>query len=357
MALFNRKERFLGVDISISAVKLIEISRSGQRYQVESIAIEPIPEGAMADRMPQEADKVVDAIRRAHKNSGSRIKSVAIAVPTSSVITRTIPMPNNFREEDIESNLQVEAAQYIPFPLEEIYLDFQATGVSKTEQNSQDVMLVASRRENVDMRVECVREAGLKPVVVDVEAYALENIYRFFMQHSKTAAVVEGKKDSCIALVDIGATITTLYIFQGGRVIFTREQPFGGDQLTMVIADTYGMSREKAELAKRSGEISEDYSSAVLAPFCQTTVDQIGSALQFFFSSSHYASVDQILLCGGGAAIEGLEQGVSESLGVPAAVVNPFEYMGSANRVNRRSLLRDGALLSVACGLALRSLD
>ncbi len=351
MALFSRKERFLGLDISGSSVKLVELGKSGQRYQVEAVAIEALPEGAMSDRNPADLDLVSAAIRRAIKNAGSRLKGAAVAVPTSSVITRTIPMPVSFGEEEIETNLQIEAAQYIPFPLEEIYLDFQIVGASKADASSQDIMLVASRKENVDLREECLREAGLKAELVDVEAYAIENTFPLM------ALDAMGGGGQCTAVVDSGAAITTLYVFNGSRVVFTREQSFGGDQLTNLIADTYGMPREKAELAKRSGELSEDYPGTVLEPFRQSLADQIGNALQFFFSSSHYNSVDRIILTGGGALIEGIDATVQSALEVPVVVANPFEQMGSANKVNRRSLMRDAPLYAVACGLAMRSFD
>lgn len=362
MALFSRKERFLGIDISASAVKLVEIGRSGQRYEIEAVAIEALPEGAMAERNPSDLESVGAAIKRAVKNSGTRLRSAAVAVPTSSVITRTIPMPVAFNEEEIEANLQIEAAQYIPFPLEEIYMDFQVMGASKADHASQDVMLVASRKENVDLRQEALEEAGLKAALVDVEAYALENVFPLMGNREATgrtttvpgAAITGG---SCVALVDIGGSITTLYVFRGERVIFTREQSFGGDQLTALVADTYGMTREKAEMAKRTGDVSEDYPVSVLDPFKISVADQVGNALQFFFSSSHYNSVDQVILTGGGAMIDGLEGVVSESLGTPTAIANPFEQMASASRVNRRSLMRDAPLFSVACGLALRSFD
>lgn len=352
MALFQKKERFLGIDISPSAIKLMELSRSGQRYQVEATAIEPLPDGVMEDRNPTALDQVGAILKRALKSSGTSLRKAAVAVPTSSVITRTIPMPADYDEDQIELNIQVEAAQYIPFPLEEIHLDFQLLGVSKNSEGMQDVMIVASRRENVDLREESLNEAGLKTSVVDVEAYALENIYPFIL-----GANGAENGESLTAMLDIGSSITTLYVFQGDKVVFTREQSFGGDQLTQVIADTYNMTKEQAELAKRSGEVSEDYPAAVLEPFKQSVASQIDNALQFFFSSSHYNAVDKIVLIGGVAMIPGLDHVVSTQLTIPTVIGNPFEHMECAKRVNRRSLERDAPLYAVACGLALRSLD
>lgn len=350
MALFSRKERFLGIDISPSSVKLMELSRNGQRYQIEAMAVEPLPEGSMEDRNPAALDQVGAVIKRAIKSSGSSLKNAAVAVPTSSVITRTIPMPSDLSEDEIDYNIQIEAAQYIPFPLEEIHLDFQVLGPSKGSEGMQDVMIVASRRENVDLREESLSEAGVKASVVDVEAYALENAFSFLAGEIDSSG-------SRVALVDIGSMITTLYIFQGESVIFTREQGFGGEQLTQAIADSYDLPRDRAELAKRSGEMSDDYEMSILDPYRQSVAEQIDNALEFFFTSSHYNSVDQVVLTGGGALVNGLTDTVSNHLNLPVALANPFANMKVAKKVNKRSIERDAPLFSVAFGLALRSVD
>lgn len=369
MALFKTTERVLGIDISVSAVKLMELGRSGHRYKVEAMAIEPLPEGAMENRNPADLDAVTDAVKRAVKTSGTRLKKAAVAVPTSSVITRTIPMPIEYDEDTIESSIQLDAPNYIPFALEEIYMDFQAQGPSKVSKNTQDVMLVASRQENVALRRDVLLGANLKPVIVDVEAYAMENTFQLLLENmgkqeeGKGVQLAKQEGGGLMAVVDIGAAITTLYVLKECKVIFTREQTFGSEQLTQAIADAYELPKDRAELAKRSGgELSEDYPTTILAPFQQSAAEQISQALQFFFSADHYGagsynSVNSLFLTGGGAMVPGLDRTVADLLGVPTAVGNPFVHMGNASRVNRHSLLRDGPLFAVACGLALRSFD
>ena len=367
MALFTRKEPILGIDIGPSAVKLVELSRSGPRFRVEGFAIEPLGEGMVEDRNPTDTDGVAEAIKRACRKAGTRARRAAVAVPTSSVITRTMPMPADFKESDVETNIAFEAAQYIPYPVEEVYLDFETKGRSPASSDMQDVMLVATRKENVDTREAILNNAGLKPAIVDVEAYALENAFRLLMESLPKAGADEGPteltkgRERLTALVDIGATLTSLYILQQDRVIFTREQRFGCDQLTVRIAETYGLTREQAEQAKRSGEAGEDYPAAILEPFKQMLAEQIGHGLQFFFSSDQYASgrynVDTVVLSGGGAMIPGLDRVVADVLGIATVLANPFKNMGSAGRVNGNALLRDAPLLLIACGLALRSFD
>lgn len=367
MALFKTTERVLGIDISVSAVKLMELSRSGQRYKVEAMAIEPLPEGAMENRNPSDLDAIADALKRAVRTSGTRLKKTAVAVPTSNVITRTIPMPIEYDEDTIESSIQLDAPNYIPFALEEIYMDFQTQGPSKVSKSTQDVMLVASRQENVDLRRDVLQGANLKPLIVDVEAYALENTFQLLQEslikkeESDGVQLAKSTDGGLTALVDIGTSITSLYVLRNGKVIFTREQTFGSEQLTQTIADTYELTRDRAELAKRSGDLSEDYPTTILVPFQRSVAEQINQALQFFFSADHYGagnytSVGNIVLTGG-AMVAGLDRTVAELLGIPTQVGNPFVHMGNASRVNRHSLLRDGPLFAVACGLALRSFD
>lgn len=367
MALFKRNEPMLGIDISPSAVKLIELSRSGPRFRVEAFAIESLGEGVMEDRNITDPGEVGEAIKRAWRKSGTRLRRAAVAVPTSSVITRAVPMPVEFKESDIEVNMPIEASQYIPYPIEEVYLDFEVKGPSLTNREMQDVMLVASRRENVDTREAALREAGLIPVVVDVEVYALENMFRLMVDSLPKAGVESGRvsldkaQESLTALVDIGANMTNLYVLQQDHVIFTREQGFGADQLTIRIAESQGLPREQAEQVKRSGQVTDDFAATILEPFKQMLAEQIGHGLQFFFSSDQFVSghynLDTIVLIGGGAMIVGLDRVVADLLRITTVAASPFKNMGSATRVNSSALLRDAPLLAVAGGLALRSFD
>lgn len=364
LALFNRKELVLGIDISSSAVKLMEISRSGQRFRVEAMAFEPLPEGSMEDRNPVDIDQVSAAIKRAVKTSGTRLKQAAVAVPTSSVIIRTIPMPLEFSEEEIEVNIQLDASQYIPFPLEEIYMDFQVVpGSAKKATGTQDVMLVASRQENVELRRDVLQEAGLQAAIVDVEAYALENTFNLlpppWLASGQEQNAGAQDKHQLVGLVDLGAAVTTLYVIQNNKVIFSREQNFGGRQLTGAIAETYQMTKEQAEVAKRHSEQLPSNYANILDAYQQTAADQINQALQFFYSSDQFHSESPklagIFLTGGGVITPGIDQVISHHVGMPVTVGNPFVRMSSAPRVNRHMLLRDAPLFAIACGLALRS--
>lgn len=361
--MLGKKNRLLGIDISPTAVKLVELNLDAGRPQVEAMAVESLPEGVVEDRnLTTDVDTIAAAVRRACRSSGTRLKRAAVAVPTSSVVTRTITLPVEYGEEEIEAAIEVEATQYIPYPLEEVYLDFEVRGGSKATRDSKDVMLVATRREYVDVREEILEEAGLEAAVVDVEAYALENVFAELSRHLYFADT-DGKDVSerlgrlRTAVMDVGSIATTLYVFQGAEVVFNREQAIGCDQLTQAIAEAYDLPKNRAEMAKRAGELPDDYADRVLKPFRYSIAEQVANALQFFYSSSNHNSVDGMMLMGGGGLVPELSKAIAERVGAPVIVANPFEAMGYAKRVNPSRLLREAPMFNVACGLALRGLQ
>lgn len=339
----------IGVDISSTAVKLLQLSRSGTRYRVEHFAIEPLPPNAVEEKNIVEVEAVGDAIRRALARSGSKAKDAAAAVAGSAVITKSIPMPADLSEEDLEGQIEVEANQYIPYPIDEVSLDFEVIGPVKDNPDMVNVLLAASRTENVDMRVAALDLGGLTARVMDVEAFAMENAFALIADQLTVG------REALVALIDIGATMTTLIVLKGGRTVYAREQVFGGRQLTDEIMRRYGLSYEEAGLAKRQGGLPDTYADDVLEPFKETMVQQVNRLLQFFFAGSEYRKVDQIVLAGGCASIDGAPELVEEHLGVPCVVANPLAQMSLASRVPAQALADDAPALMIATGLALRS--
>lgn len=352
MGLFSSKTPpLIGVDISSTAVKLLQLSQSGGRYRVEHYAVEPLPPNAVVEKNIVEVEAVGEAIKRALARSGAKTKFAAAAVAGSAVITKVIPMPADLSEDDLEGQIQAEAGQYIPYPLEEVSLDFEVLGPVKDNPDMMNVLLAASRTENVDVRVAALDIGGLSAHTVDVEAFAMENAYRL------VADQLSVPKDATVAIVDIGATMTTLIVLKNQRTIYTREQVFGGKQLTDEVMRRYGLSYEEAGLAKRQGGLPESYEIEVLEPFKEAMVQQISRLLQFFFAGSEFSKVDQIVLAGGCASITGIADMVEEQLGVPALVANPVAGMALSGRVQAQTLQQDAPALMIACGLALRSFD
>ena len=343
----------VGLDVSTTAVKLLELNRAGGgRYRVESYAVEPLPAEAVVEKNIADVDAVGAAIKNVMRRSGSRASRAAVAVSGSAVITKIISMPSSLSDQEMETQIQVEADQYIPYPLDEVSLDFEVMGPSEKNDQMVDVLLAASRSENVDARVAALEMAGLTPAVVDVEAYAMENAF------SQIAGqLIDGGEHQAIAIADVGATTTTLNVLRNEKIIYTREQNFGGRQLTEEIQRRYGLSREEAGMAKRHGGLPDNYVPEVLDPFKEAMAQQISRSLQFFYSSSTFSKVDHIVLAGGCSSIAGVEELVEERLGSPTRVANPFANMSLSSRVKPQSLSNDAPALMIACGLALRSFD
>jgi type IV pilus assembly protein PilM len=341
----------VGVDISSTAVKLLQLSRAGDRYRVEHYAVEPLPPNAVVEKNIVEVEAVGEAIKRAVNRSGTKVKFAAAAVAGSSVITKVIPMPADLDEDDLESQVELEAVNYVPYPIEEVNLDFEVLGPMPNNPGTLQVLLAASRSENVELRSSALEIGGLTPKVMDVEAFAIENAFALL------ANQLSGPRDGLTALIDSGATMTTLNVLRSGRSLYSREQVFGGKQLTDEVMRRYGLSYEEAGLAKRQGGLPESYQAEVLEPFKEAMVQQVSRLLQFFYAGSEFNRVDQIVLAGGNAAIPGIAQMVEEQLGVPTLVANPLAHMTLGPRVQAHALAQDAPALMIACGLALRSFD
>ncbi|MFP7722267.1 pilus assembly protein PilM [Lysobacter sp. A3-1-A15] len=341
----------VGVDISSTAVKILQLSRAGNRYRVEHYAVEPLPPNAVVEKNIVEPEAVGEAIKRAVSRSGTRARHAAAAVAGSAVITKVIAMPSDLDDDDMESQIELEAVNYVPYPIEEVNLDFEVLGPMPGNPESVQVLLAASRAENVEVRASALELGGLTPKVMDVEVFAIENAFALL------ADQLSIPKDGIVALIDSGATMTTLNVLRNGRNLYSREQVFGGKQLTDEVMRRYGLSYEEAGLAKRQGGLPESYEAEVLEPFKEAMVQQVSRLLQFFYAGSEHNRVDQVVLAGGCAAIPGIAQMVEEQLGVPTMVANPLAHMTLGPRVQAHALAQDAPALLIACGLALRSFD
>src|SRR3990170_1909673 len=342
-----------GLDISSSSVKMLEIVEAGKGgYRVERYAIEPLARDAVVDGNINNLEAVTEAVKRAHKRLGTRTRHVAMAVPTGAVISKKIVVAAGLPEAELELQVETEANQYIPFALEEVNLDFQSLGPSAANPEEQEVLIAATRKEKVEDRVAVAESAGLKALVMDVEAFAQQAALGLVVQSLPNAG-----KDQNVAVVDVGANVMNVTVLRNDHSVYTREQAFGGNQLTQEIVTRYGMSPEEAENAKRSGGLPDDFEAEVLKPFMQNLSGEVQRALQFFFTSTQYHNVDHILLAGGSAVIAGLDEVVNTRTQVPASVANPFAAMQTSPRIQLKRLMADAPSLIVACGLALRRFD
>jgi type IV pilus assembly protein PilM len=342
-----------GLDISSSSVKMLEIVDAGKAaYRVERYSIEPLARDAVVDGNINNLEAVAEAVKRAHKRLGTRTRHVAMAVPTGAVISKKILVAAGLPESELELQVETEANQYIPFALEEVNLDFQSLGPSAANPEEQEVLIAATRKEKVEDRVAVAESAGLKALVMDVESFAQQAALGLVVQ-----SLPGGGKDQNIAVVDVGANVMNVTVLRNDQSVYTREQAFGGNQLTQDIVSRYGMSPEEAESAKRTGSLPDDFDAEVLRPFMENLSMEVQRALQFFFTSTQYHSIDHILLAGGSAVIPGLDAIVNTRTQVACSVANPFASMQTSPRVQLKRLMIDAPSLIVACGLAMRRFD
>ncbi len=343
----------IGVDISSTALKLVELAETGKgTYRLERYAIEPLVRDVVADGNIANLDLVSDALKRAHKRLGSRNRNVALALPSAMVITKKIIVPAGQKEEDLELLVEAEANQYIPFALDEVNLDFQTLGPAPNNPDESEVLIAASRKEKVEDRVAVAEAAGLKPRVMDVESYAMQQAFELI-----SPTLPASGRDQNIALVDIGSHVTHFYVLRNGQFLFSRDQAFGGNQLTHDIQRAFNLTPDEAESAKKSQGLPENYDGDVLQPFMETLALEVTRALQFFFTSTSYNQVDQIVLAGGCALLPGIDELVAKRAGVATIIANPFANMATSDRIRPRQLAQDAPLLLIACGLALRGFE
>ena len=352
--LFGTSNRpLIGLDITTSSVKLIELGRSGSQFRVESYAAEATPQNAVNEKAVVDPDSVGESIRRAVKRSGARSRECAIAINGDAAITKVIQMPATLSHNELEGQVELQADQYIPFPMEEVSYDFEVLGQSENDPDMIDVLLVATRSENVEQRQAAVESAGLKAQIVDVEAFALENACRL-LRHQ----MPDSGSDHNVAVVDFGASSTTFSVLRDLKVIYTRDFAFGGQQLTEEIMRTYGLSFEDAGRAKKEGGLPSNFEPEVLDPFIDDMTQQVSRSLQFFLASgSGREQPQQILVCGGCANIPGVADVISSRVGIPTEVGDPLGQMKISSKAKSQGVNKDATALLTACGLALRSFD
>jgi len=343
----------IGVDISSSAIKMVEIGEAGKGiYRIERYAIEPLPKDSVVEGNINNLDAVSDALKRCHKRLGSNIKNLALALPNAAVISKKNMVPAGQTEDDRELQVETEGNQYIPFALDEVNLDFQVLGPAPNSPDDIEVLIAASRKEKIIDRLAVAESAGLKATVMDVDLFAAQAAFE----------LIEGQfpdrgKDQNIAVVDVGSSNMGVNVLRNDQSIYMREQPFGGNQLTQEIQNKFGLSPEEAEAAKRAGGLPENYESDVLQPFMDMMGLEVARALQFFFTSTQHNQIHHIVLSGGCAAIPGADETVGKRVQVNTLIANPFVNMQLSSKIRPKALTQDAPSLMVACGLAMRRFD
>jgi len=348
----DRTPPLIGVDISSTSVKMVELADDGKGTpRLERYAITALPSGAVVDGNIASLEQTADAIRRAWKLLGTREKNIALALPAAAVISKKVNMQAGMSEMDMELQVEAEANQYIPFSLDEVNIDFQVLGPAGSAADMVEVLIAASKKERIEDRIGAAEEAGLKVVVMDVETYATEMAYGLAANQLPNAG-----REQTVMIVDVGAQMMHINVLHDNQSVYTREQPFGGAQLTQEIIRRYGLSSEEAEIAKRKGGLPDNYDAEVLQPFVQSLAMEIARAVQLFTNSTQFA-IDHIMLAGGCASISGVNEVVGARTQINTVAANPFAGMALDKHVNSAQLTADAPSLMIACGLAMRRFD
>ncbi|MDX8384610.1 MAG: type IV pilus assembly protein PilM [Ghiorsea sp.] len=365
MKLFSRKkESVMGIDISASAIKLIELAKDKNGYALKAFANIPLPRDAIVENTVIDSIAVSQALLDALETAGSSAKNVALAVSGNAVIIKVIQVPTA-TEFNLEAQIEFEADQHVPFDIEDVYLDFQIMGLSAEEDSDEmDVVLVACKREIVDDYQLVLSEAGLTATCVDCAVFALENaveetgVYAQDLTEVDAVEAMDGESEggSAYALVNIGASLININIMRDGKMAFVRDQFYGGQNLTEAIQKSHGLSFQAAEEMKKNNFSEIDPN--VMEEFYSNLGSEIGRSLDFYGANHAEHPVQKILLSGGSSLIAGVDAELDSRLGIETEILNPFDGISISDKLFDVEEVRAiGPMMMVPVGLAMRGFD
>lgn len=340
----------VGIDIGSHSAKAVLLSQGNDGYSLEALATELMPRGAIVDREIQDIEAVGNVIAKLRAKITSSATQAAAAVSGQTVITKVIYMDVALNEQELASQIEIEADSLIPYPLDEVSLDFEPLEVNESDPTKINVLLSAARTESVEARVSALEAGGFETKVIDVESYAVSRSYELILP-----LLPDDAANKIVAIVDIGALMTLFSVTQAGEHIYSRDQLFGGEQYTRSIVSYYNKSFEEAEIAKTTNDLPPNYTFEVLAPFHTILVQQIRRAIQMFLTSSGKDKIDYLVISGGCAQVEGIHELLNEELGIHTVIANPFANMQLSSGIDEQEVNKTASQYMVAAGLALRS--
>lgn len=340
----------IGIDIGSHSVKAILLDKSSDDYQVEAFAMLPIAKGAIVDHNITDIEAIGAVLKKLRRRFPKSVTNAAVAVSGSGVITKTIYLSAVHSDEELEAQIEVEADHLIPYPLNEVNLDFEKLKPTDSKSNKVGVLLAAARTELVEARVSALEIGKLEAKVMDIEAYALARSYSLIKDQLPPDA-----EQKPIAMLNIGAAMLTIAVVEQGETTFIREQAFGGDQYTQSILSYYDMKFEDAEAAKVDGNLPENSTLEVLDPFKLSLVQQVRRTLQIYETSSSGNKVSHLVISGGCAYLEGIDSLIAQELAIETIIAKPIAASTVADNMDGEQFHRQSAKFMVACGLALRS--
>jgi len=346
--ILGRKKGVIGLDVGSSSIKLVELGESKNGYRLQNIGMLPLPPEAIVDGALMDSVTIIDTIRELVAQTKTRTKDVITSVSGHSVIVKKISLPV-MSEAELEESIQWEAERYIPFDINDVNLDFQIFGSSAENPEVMDVVLVAAKKDIINDYVSVITEAGLNPVIIDVDAFAIENML---------GINYEIEKDETVAIANVGASITNINILKNNMTAFTRDVFKGGNQITEEIQRQLHVDYDEAERIKVGSKIdatSQPIIQNVLREASESLALEIGNSIEFFQSTSTYEKINRLYLSGGGAKIKDFDIILQQQIGIPVEIVNPFKKIEYDDKNFDLDYLREiGPMMAVGVGLATR---
>ena len=346
--ILGRKKGVIGLDIGSSSIKLVELGESKSAYRLQNLGIAPLPPEAIVDGALMDSVTIIDTIRALISNTKAKTKDVITSVSGHSVIVKKITLPL-MSDSELEESIQWEAERYIPFDINEVNIDFQIFGSSSENPEVMDVVLVAAKKDIINDYVSVIIESGLNPVIIDVDAFAIENML---------SVNYEMEKDETVAMANVGASITNINIIKNNMTAFTRDIFKGGNQITEEIQRQLHIDYEEAEKIKVGSKIdatSQSIIQEVLKSASESLAIEIGNSIEFFQSTTTYEKISKLYLSGGGSKIKDFDIVLQQQIGIPVEIVNPFKKIEYSEKNFDLEYLREiGPMMAVGVGLATR---
>ncbi len=350
-SLFSKKAKtIIGLDIGTKFVKAVSLNVSDERTSVTSFACEPIVGNAFSERELKDFDAVSKALKKVRATLKDKSKDCAMAVAGSSVISKLVYMDPDQTDFELESQIELEADSLIPYPLNEVYLDFEELRPSDTHIGKVEVLLSAAHKDMVDSRITVVREAPFEPKIVDIESNALGEAFTHYLSK-------QNQDDEIQCCINIGASLLQICVTQDNQVIYAKEHAFGTNKLNQDISLIQGVDISEVESKIVNDAIPEEWLAQTTIGFVSAMQQHIQRALQMYMATTHKAMPSKIYLSGGVTIIRGICDDLEKELSVSVDVFNPFKNMGMSETVNAEKLLKIAPQLTIAVGLASRRLE
>jgi type IV pilus assembly protein PilM len=342
-----RKKDIVGLDIGSKHIKVVQLKDVKGKYQLERLGIATLEPELIVDGSILDSSRVIEAIQGLITNTNIKIKDAALSLSGhSSVIIKRVSF-QQMSEDELSESIKFEAEQYIPFDIEDVNLDFQILGPGDKE-NMMDVLIVAAKKDKINEYVTVAKGAGLNPLIVDVDAFALENMYELNY---------EMRTDENVALVNIGASMININILKGGISVFTRDSAVGGNLHTEALQKEFTISYANAEKLKQEGKmegISQEDMKAVLVSASEDIIAEISRSFDYFRDTTNYENINEIILCGGGALTAGFMPLLTERFGINTTMAESLKNITIPDSFDKDYLKKVEPIISVALGLALR---